>query len=410
MSESYLATFRWPRSDASNVIVTGTFDSWSCTHHLAKTPAGTFEGQVHIPWGEKVSYKYVVDGRWTTTDDQPTELDPMGNLNNVYRAPARPAPAPTPAPESAPEPVTGSEVMREDVRKSTVGAVNGFIETAKQAAASMVEGLAPGTVETPLPTPAVETSPPEPEATPEPQPSEPAPAASEAEPEPAPAEAEPEPAPAEVTSEAVLPSEPVPVAPIVPVPVLPLSTESPTDATSTPLADVSETKPLETTIVEGSTTAETAIVPAPIADAPAPEEKPSTHVPAPVNGTSEEKVATNGVAPAEDKTAAAVNGTTPTEESKPATPTKNGTIKDKSGTVNGKKMRFPSFSSRHSRTRSSVDSNGTSELGEKEDVKEANGKDTVTGRFASTQRQKRRTSLFGKLKDVFAHPKNEAPV
>ena len=37
-----------------------------------------------------------------------------------------------------------------------------------------------------------------------------------------------------------------------------------------------------------------------------------------------------------------------------------------------------------------------------------NGKGTLSGRFKSgTQREKRRTSLFGKLKDVFSHPKTE---
>ncbi|KAI0723443.1 hypothetical protein C8Q76DRAFT_395496 [Earliella scabrosa] len=402
MSELYQATFRWRHPDASNVIVTGTFDGWSCSHHLTKTPSGSFEGTVRIPWGDKISYKYIVDGRWTTTDDQPTEMDPMGNLNNVFRAPARPAPEPSPAPAPAPEPETKAETFPAKVEESTVGAANGILETAKQAAVRMVEALAPGTAETPAPTPATETPTtlPEPEPTPTPTP--------------APAPSEPEPA-TEVTSTAVLPSEPVPVAPVVPVPVLPLSTEPATDAVTAPVADVSETKPLETTIVEGSATAETAVAgtaPATVAL----EDKPSTHIPAPVNGTAEEKPATNGAAPAEEKPAA-VNGTSngSAESPKPAT---NGSSPDKAATVNGKaatptkekKMRFPSLSSRHSRGRSSVES-GASELGEKDkagDGKEANGKDTVSSRFVSTQRQKRRTSLFGKLKDVFSHSKNEA--
>ncbi|KAI9001145.1 immunoglobulin E-set, partial [Trametes punicea] len=79
-----------PHPGASDVIVTGSFDSWSCSHHLTRTPSGHFEGTIKVPWGETVQYKYIVDGRWTTTDDQPTELDPIGNLNNVLRAPARP--------------------------------------------------------------------------------------------------------------------------------------------------------------------------------------------------------------------------------------------------------------------------------------------------------------------------------
>lgn len=49
-----------------------------------------FQSTVKIPWGERVAYKFIVDGRWTTTDTQPTELDPIGNINNVYNSPARP--------------------------------------------------------------------------------------------------------------------------------------------------------------------------------------------------------------------------------------------------------------------------------------------------------------------------------
>ncbi|RPD61978.1 hypothetical protein L226DRAFT_535355 [Lentinus tigrinus ALCF2SS1-7] len=393
MSELYEATFRWPHPDASNVIVTGTFDSWSCSHHLAKTPSGSFEGAVKLPWGEKVTYKYIVDGRWTTTDDQATELDPVGNLNNVLRVPARPEPEPVPAPAAAPETETGTEktMASPEEAPATVGTVNGIVETAKQAAVSMVEALAPGTAETPAETPATEAPPAQTEPVAAPEPSAVDPAA------------------AEITNTAVLPSEPIPVAPEVPVPVLPLSTEQPSDSTSMPVADVSESKPLETLVVEGSTTAETAVVAAP---EPSAAEKPSTHEPTAVNGISEEKSATNGVAPADDK-AAAVNGTsetpqpttTPAPESpKPAT---NGAGKATTPTKE-KKMRFPSLSSRHSRGRSSVES-GASELGEKEANGNGSGKDSVSSRFASTQRQKRRTSMFGKLKDVFSsHPKKEA--
>ncbi|KAH9912703.1 immunoglobulin E-set, partial [Fomitopsis serialis] len=78
-----------PSTDAQDVIVTGSFDGWSSSTHLAKTPAG-FEGTARVPFGTKVAYKYVVDGRWTTADGQPTELDPIGNLNNVYTAPPAP--------------------------------------------------------------------------------------------------------------------------------------------------------------------------------------------------------------------------------------------------------------------------------------------------------------------------------
>jgi hypothetical protein len=52
-----------------------------------------FEGTVKIPWGEKVAYKFIVDGQWITKDGQPVESDPAGNWNNVYTAPPRPIPS-----------------------------------------------------------------------------------------------------------------------------------------------------------------------------------------------------------------------------------------------------------------------------------------------------------------------------
>ncbi|KZT74568.1 carbohydrate-binding module family 48 protein, partial [Daedalea quercina L-15889] len=78
-----------PSSDAQDVIVTGSFDGWSSSTHLTKTSSG-FEGTARVPYGAKVAYKYIVDGRWTTADGQPTEFDPVGNVNNVYSAPAAP--------------------------------------------------------------------------------------------------------------------------------------------------------------------------------------------------------------------------------------------------------------------------------------------------------------------------------
>jgi Glycogen recognition site of AMP-activated protein kinase len=56
---------------------------------LTKGPSG-FEGTVLVPWSEKIPYKFIVDGRWTTTDLAPTEVDPAGNMNNVYHAPTKP--------------------------------------------------------------------------------------------------------------------------------------------------------------------------------------------------------------------------------------------------------------------------------------------------------------------------------
>ena len=124
---------------------------WSCTQHLSRSSSGNFQGTVKVPWGDTVTYKYIVDGRWTTTDDQPTELDPMGNLNNILRAPARPA---SPRMYAPPPVIVPSEKPKPEAQPA--GKLNGFVETAKQAVVDMVEALAPGTAVTPAETPVVE--------------------------------------------------------------------------------------------------------------------------------------------------------------------------------------------------------------------------------------------------------------
>jgi len=88
MADLHEAVFRWPYA-GEDVTLTGTFDHWSRSIRLIKGPSG-FEGTVGIPWSEKVAYKFIVDGRWATTDLAPTELDGAGNINNVYYAPAKP--------------------------------------------------------------------------------------------------------------------------------------------------------------------------------------------------------------------------------------------------------------------------------------------------------------------------------
>ncbi|KAH9943015.1 uncharacterized protein BXZ73DRAFT_97081 [Epithele typhae] len=408
MSSMYEASFRWPYLDAFNVIVTGSFDSWSRSHYLSRSPSGYFKGSVQIPWGEKVTYKYIVDGRWTTTDDQPTELDPMGNLNNVMRAPA--APAPAPAPEPAPVPVVKKEEPKPEPTPAPADAP-GFVETARRAAVNMVEAIAPGTAMTPVQTPSVETPTAGPEAAPEPVP--------------APPEVE---ATVEASAAAV-PSEPTVVAPIVPVPIVSLgAAPEPTVEAAAP-ADVIEDKQ---TVVEETTTAPTAepeVIVAPVVA----DELPSTHLPATAEAVVES--ATDDVAPAEDKAATVTStedrGTTIASESTKADepkpekveektpPTKNG-VDPKYATVgsSSKKMRFPSFSSRHSRARSSLESGttaftsgGLGEIPEKAAVPSAeksSPKNGANGRLASTQRSKRRSSFFDRLKGVFVHKKEVA--
>lgn len=122
---------------------------WTGSHPLSRSVSG-FEGTVQVPWGRKLSYKYIVDGRWTTTDDQPTELDSIGNLNNVYNVPARP-----PTPKVIPAPAAPELVSQPQEPSQPAGVINGILSTARNAAVAMVEAIAPGTTEAAQPTPAV---------------------------------------------------------------------------------------------------------------------------------------------------------------------------------------------------------------------------------------------------------------
>ncbi|KAH8423906.1 carbohydrate-binding module family 48 protein [Aspergillus melleus] len=75
-------TFRWPH-DANEVYVTGTFDDWGKTVQLEKK-GDFFEKEVHLsPTDEKLHYKFVVDGTWTTDTTAPEEDDGSNNINNV---------------------------------------------------------------------------------------------------------------------------------------------------------------------------------------------------------------------------------------------------------------------------------------------------------------------------------------
>lgn len=121
-STHHNATFTWPPTKSQRVVVTGTFDNWSGnTHALERDPStGYFSTTVPVPYGEKVAYKYVVDGQWMTREDEAKEwgmfaffaveersltdvsADSAGNMNNVYTAPHAPKVSEPTAPTSPP--------------------------------------------------------------------------------------------------------------------------------------------------------------------------------------------------------------------------------------------------------------------------------------------------------------------
>ncbi|CAI7655626.1 unnamed protein product [Penicillium glandicola] len=74
-------TFQWPYN-ADKVFVTGTFDDWGKTVELDRV-GDIFIKEVTISPIQKVHYKFVVDGIWTTDPNVREEDDGHNNLNNV---------------------------------------------------------------------------------------------------------------------------------------------------------------------------------------------------------------------------------------------------------------------------------------------------------------------------------------
>ncbi|THH13898.1 hypothetical protein EW146_g6373, partial [Bondarzewia mesenterica] len=154
---------------------------WSSSLHLRRSNSG-FEAPVRIPWQNKLTYKFVVDGRWAVNDAEPTEYDHSGFINNVYVAPPKPEPQPEPeheyptvdethaetasettAVES--EPATMEKVLCSEASCSLVNFVTGSV---KQLAGQVHEAvIAPAveferTLDAPYeaPTPATKAAPP----------------------------------------------------------------------------------------------------------------------------------------------------------------------------------------------------------------------------------------------------------
>lgn len=76
---SYIFTWKHP---AREVYVTGTFDDWTKSERLDLT-GDIFSKNVLLPrTTEKIYYKFLVDGNWVTDATAPQEIDKDNNLNN----------------------------------------------------------------------------------------------------------------------------------------------------------------------------------------------------------------------------------------------------------------------------------------------------------------------------------------
>jgi hypothetical protein len=69
---------------------------------LPRKPDGFETSPIFIPWRHKITYEFIVDGRWMTNDAEPTEVH-HGFISNVYTAPSKlvlPEAEPSTAPPS----------------------------------------------------------------------------------------------------------------------------------------------------------------------------------------------------------------------------------------------------------------------------------------------------------------------
>ncbi|KAK3331943.1 hypothetical protein B0T19DRAFT_397762 [Cercophora scortea] len=116
-------TFKWPHH-AEEVYVTGTFDNWSKSEQLVQN-GDVFEKTVTLPEdSDKVYYKFVVDGDWTTDHTAPREKDHEGNENNVLFAADI---TKTPAPEAAPPAAIMSAILSTVTPESTTAQLAGAV-------------------------------------------------------------------------------------------------------------------------------------------------------------------------------------------------------------------------------------------------------------------------------------------
>ncbi|KAJ3236365.1 hypothetical protein HDU81_010857 [Chytriomyces hyalinus] len=90
--DNSVISFVWdaPQSNHKSIIVTGSFDNWSQSVVMTKDAANDARYLASVTLGpsfkkgDKITYKFVVDGEWRVSPTQPTEYDAFGNENNVF--------------------------------------------------------------------------------------------------------------------------------------------------------------------------------------------------------------------------------------------------------------------------------------------------------------------------------------
>ncbi|KAH1295093.1 hypothetical protein KXV70_002921 [Aspergillus fumigatus] len=130
-------TFQWPHP-ANEVFVTGSFDDWGKTVKLDRS-GDVFTKEVQLPSADdKVHYKFVVDGIWTTDSSAAEEDDGNGNINNVLY--------PRQLKQASNPPQTNGTTMATVTPEVTEAAIAAGIhkDTEKRANEAIISSAAPG--------------------------------------------------------------------------------------------------------------------------------------------------------------------------------------------------------------------------------------------------------------------------
>ncbi|KAL9078568.1 MAG: hypothetical protein Q9157_002526 [Trypethelium eluteriae] len=118
---SYL--FKWAHP-ANEVYVTGTFDDWARKEKMERV-GDHFEKLVQLPKiSDKIYYKFVADGNWTTDHTAPSERDSASNINNVLHPDKI-----TPATISSAAPTSSTAQMAAQVPRQGESLPGAFPET-----------------------------------------------------------------------------------------------------------------------------------------------------------------------------------------------------------------------------------------------------------------------------------------
>lgn len=82
LSNKSIYTFIW-KEGGNEAKITGSFSDWKKQYPMEKDPNDNIF-KISIPLNNEIyQYKFIVDGEWKCSSDEPTVLDSQGNRNNI---------------------------------------------------------------------------------------------------------------------------------------------------------------------------------------------------------------------------------------------------------------------------------------------------------------------------------------